>query len=96
MKICMGHNCKSTDGTGHSLECMMEHDAEFYPDAGNNFTEDRYSGYKKEPLGSRAGERRAAWWKGYRAREDVKINIRFPELFPGTAEQLRALTTQQV
>lgn len=79
VQLCQGNNCKAVNGSGHSDECIKEHDKTVSPGEldtpGNRNPDSRYRGYKGEPLGNGASkEQIAAWHEGRNAREPLALN----------------------
>ena len=76
MIYCNGHLCSChEDGGAHSTECLLEHNANYYPGAGDKHSHLRYAAYSGAALPAiTEGEEAAAYWAGFEARPQHSIN----------------------
>jgi len=73
MIYCKGYKCSENEIAGaHSIECLLQHNSKYYPDAGERHKEIRYEAYSGAPFPANTdGEKAAAYWEGFMARADT-------------------------
>jgi len=73
MLYCKGYKCdQNKDANAHSVECLLEHNSQHYPCAGEKHREIRYAAYSGAPLPTETnGEKAAAFWQGFMSRADT-------------------------